>query len=268
MRKIPFIKMQGAGNDYVYINCFETPVEKLGDINILACRISDRHFGVGSDGLVLIMPSNNGADLRMRMFNSDGSEAQMCGNASRCVARFAFDNGIVNKRNFTLQTKLSNKEISVLDNGNVTVNMGSPKVGEFDTLDILGEKYNYTAVSMGNPHCVIFVDDVENFPVEKVGSIIEIHKNFPEKTNVEFARVINPETIEMRVWERGAGETLACGTGACATLTAAVVNNLSNEKAVLKLRGGNLEIFWNKSDNCIYMTGGAEKVFDGEFITQ
>ena len=258
--------MQGAGNDYVYIDCFKTPIETLGDISNLAIKISDRHFGVGSDGLVLIMPSNNGADVRMRMFNADGSEAQMCGNASRCVARYAIDNGIVDKPEFLLQTKLSNKQITVQPNGKITVNMGCPEILEHNVVSVSNSEYHYTAVSMGNPHCVIFVDNVKDFPVKEIGSIIEVHKNFPEKTNVEFAHVLNDGNIEMRVWERGAGETLACGTGACATFTAAAINGLTSEKALLKLRGGNLEILWNKSDNNIYMTGDAEVVFYGEFL--
>ena len=264
--KIPFTKMQGAGNDYVYIDCFETSVESLPDIANLSRRISDRHFGVGSDGLVLIMPSDNGSNVRMRMFNSDGSEAQMCGNASRCVARYAYDNHLINSKQLTLQTQAGNKQIEIQDDSLITVNMGNPVViAEHETLKIDDEKYDYTAVSMGNPHCVIFVDDVKNFPVEIVGKKIEVHPNFPERTNVEFVKIIDNQHLEMRVWERGAGETLACGTGACATAVAAILNGFSDRETNIQLLGGCLKIHWSVVDNCVYMTGGAEKVFDGVF---
>ena len=265
--KIPFTKMQGAGNDYVYIDCFKTPFETLPEISELAKKMSDRHFGIGSDGLVLILPSDNGADLRMRMFNSDGSEAQMCGNASRCVAKYAFDNRLVKTQNFTLQTKAGNKEIQILPDGKITVNMSEPEIiCKENFLEIDGITYRYTAVSMGNPHCVIFVDGVKNFPVETVGKQIEIHKNFPEKTNVEFVKVIDNQTLEMRVWERGAGETLACGTGACASAVSGVVNGYTSRKTTVKLLGGELTVFWSFNDNHVYMTGGAETVFQGEFF--
>lgn len=264
--KIPFIKMQGAGNDYVYIDCFETPFETLPEISALAKKMSDRHFGIGSDGLVLIMPSDNGSELRMRMFNSDGSEAQMCGNASRCVAKYAFDTQKVKTKEFTLQTKAGQKQIQIIDSDTVTVNMGKPEIiTEENFLEISGVTYRYTDVSMGNPHCVIFVEDVKNFPVETVGRQIEIHKNFPEKTNVEFIKVIDNKTLEMRVWERGAGETLACGTGACASGVASFINGRSERNVRLRLLGGDLQINWSEKDGCVYMTGGAKIVFKGEF---
>ncbi len=282
-RKIKFTKMHGAGNDYIYIDCFATPIESLGDISDLAVRMSDRHFGVGSDGLVLIMPSDNGCDVRMRMFNSDGSEAEMCGNASRCVAKYAYDHKIVKQKEFSLQTKGGIKYITVYTDASdiatsATVNMGAPILKPADVpvigegsmvvakpLDVDGDIKIMTCVSMGNPHCILFVGGVADAPVHTLGPKVEIHPAFPRKTNVEFAHVVNRNTIEMRVWERGAGETMACGTGACATLVAAVLNNLTDRKATLKLLGGNLEIEWRESDGNVYMTGPAEYAFTGEF---
>ena len=267
MEKIPFVKMQGAGNDYIYIDCFATPIDNLGDIHELARRMSDRHFGVGGDGIVLIMPSDNGCDVRMRMFNSDGSEAEMCGNASRCVAKYAYDHAIVKSADFTLQTKAGVKIIHVnTDSNNIvlsaTVDMGEPAVLPSDATIPGG--FQYTSVSMGNPHCVIFVDEITDSLVHTEGAKIEnCIEVFPHKTNVEFAHIINPHEIRMRVWERGAGETLACGTGACATLVAAVVNNLSDNKATIHLLGGDLVIEWNKKTGRILMTGPAEYAFEG-----
>ncbi|MBQ5575124.1 MAG: diaminopimelate epimerase [Bacteroidales bacterium] len=267
MEKIPFVKMQGAGNDYIYIDCFATPIDNLGDIHELARRMSDRHFGVGSDGIVLIMPSDNGCDVRMRMFNSDGSEAEMCGNASRCVAKYSYEHAIVKSADFTLQTKAGVKIIHVnTDSNNIvlsaTVDMGEPAVLPSDATIPGG--FQYTAVSMGNPHCVIFVDAITDAHVHTEGPKIETYlEAFPQKTNVEFAQVIDRQTIRMRVWERGAGETLACGTGACATLVAAVVNGLCDRKATLRLLGGNLVIEWNEKTGRILMTGPAEYAFEG-----
>ncbi len=267
--KIDFVKMQGAGNDYIYIDCFRTPMDTHGDVHALARRMSDRHFGVGGDGMVLIMPSGSGDDVRMRMFNSDGSEAEMCGNASRCVAKYAYEHGIVNAKNFTLQTKSGTKNITVnIDlTGSVTsatVDMGEPSV--LDSTAKIPGGHPYTSVSMGNPHCVIFVDDTDNAPVHSLGAEIEnFTEVFPQKTNVEFAKIIDRQTIQMRVWERGAGETLACGTGACATLVAAVVNGLTDRKATLRLLGGDLVIEWNEDSNRILMTGPAEYAFEGVF---
>ncbi len=282
-RKIKFTKMHGAGNDYIYIDCFATPIESLGDISDLAIRMSDRHFGVGSDGLVLIMPSDNGCDVRMRMFNSDGSEAEMCGNASRCVAKYAYDHKIVKQKEFSLQTKGGIKYITVYTDADdiatsATVNMGAPILKPADVpvmgegsmvvakpLDVDGDIKIMTCVSMGNPHCILFVGGVEDAPVHTLGPKVEVHPAFPRKTNVEFAHVVNRSTIEMRVWERGAGETMACGTGACATLVAAALNNLTDRRATLKLLGGNLEIEWRESDGNVYMTGPAAYAFEGEF---
>ena len=269
MKKIPFVKMQGAGNDYIYIDCFATPIDYLGDIHELARRMSDRHFGVGGDGIVLIMPSDNGCDVRMRMFNSDGSEAEMCGNASRCVAKYAYEHSIVKSTDFTLQTKAGIKTIHVnTDSFNIvksaTVDMGEPAV--LPSGATIPGGFKYTSVSMGNPHCVIFVDDITDALVHTEGPKIEnCIEAFPNKTNVEFAHVINQNEIRMRVWERGAGETLACGTGACATLVAAVVNGLCDNKATLHLLGGDLVIEWNKKTGRILMTGPAEYAFEGSW---
>lgn len=282
-RKIKFTKMHGAGNDYIYIDCFATSIESLGDISDLAVRMSDRHFGVGSDGLVLIMPSDNGCDVRMRMFNSDGSEAEMCGNASRCVAKYAYDHNIVKSKELSLQTKGGVKYITVYTDADdvatsARVNMGAPILKPADIpvkadgdkvvaspLDVDGDTKMMTCVSMGNPHCILFVGGVQDAPVHTLGPKVEVHPAFPRKTNVEFAHVADRSTIEMRVWERGAGETMACGTGACATLVAAVINNLTDRKATLKLLGGDLEIEWALADNNVYMTGPAAYAFTGEF---
>ncbi|MBQ1697317.1 MAG: diaminopimelate epimerase [Bacteroidales bacterium] len=267
--KIPFVKMHGAGNDYIYIDCFAVPFETLGDINDLARRMSDRHFGVGGDGIVLILPSDNGCDVRMRMFNSDGSEAEMCGNASRCVAKYSYEHGIVKSPKFTLQTKAGVKNITVTLRGDgtvesATVDMGEPVVME-STSQIPGG-FQYTSVSMGNPHCVIFIDSADDAPVHTLGPEIENFRTaFPQKTNVEFAQIVDRQTIRMRVWERGTGETLACGTGACATLVAAVVNGLTDRKATLHLLGGDLVIEWNEQSGRILMTGPAEYAFVGEY---
>lgn len=269
MKKIPFVKMQGAGNDYIYIDCFATPIDYLGDIHELARRMSDRHFGVGGDGIVLIMPSDNGCDVRMRMFNSDGSEAEMCGNASRCVAKYAYEHAIVKSTDFSLQTKAGIKTIHVnTDSNNIvksaTVDMGEPAV--LPSGATIPGGFKYTSVSMGNPHCVIFVDNITDALVHTEGPKIEnCIEAFPHKTNVEFAHVINQNEIRMRVWERGAGETLACGTGACATLVAAVVNGLCDNKATLHLLGGDLVIEWNKKTGRILMTGPAEYAFEGSW---
>ena len=269
MKKIPFVKMQGAGNDYIYIDCFANTVDNLGNIQTLARRMSDRHFGVGGDCIVLIMPSDNGCDVRMRMFNSDGSEAEMCGNASRCVAKYSYEHSIVKSTEFSLQTKAGVKNICVNTNSegivkSATVDMGEPVV--YNSTATIPGNYAYTSVSMGNPHCVIFVDEITDEHVHTDGPKIENFREvFPQKTNVEFAKIINPQEIRMRVWERGAGETLACGTGACATLVAAVTNGLSENKATLKLLGGDLVIEWNKKTGRIMMTGPAEYAFEGVF---
>lgn len=273
-----FTKMQGAGNDYVYVNCFE---EKVANPAEVAVKVSNRNFGIGSDGLILIMPSEV-ADVRMRMFNSDGSESEMCGNGIRCVAKYAYDHGIVGKKEITAETgagiltlQLFAGETNKVEK--VRVNMGAPRLSRKEIpmigdgsarvinepLNILHTTFHITCVSMGNPHCVIFVDDAEKFPVEKYGPLIENHDLFPRRTNVEFVQVLSPTEVRQRTWERGAGETLACGTGASAVTAAAVLNGLTGKKIVNHLSGGDLEMEW-ADDGCIYMTGPAVEVFAGE----
>lgn len=272
-----FTKMQGIGNDYVYVNCFEEKVENPAAVSEF---VSDRHFGIGSDGLVLIMKSDC-ADFRMRMFNADGSEAEMCGNATRCVGKYVYDNGLTDKTDITLETKAGIKYLKLFaENGKVTrvtVNMGEPILTpqlipvdytgeEFinKVISVDGAEYAITCVSMGNPHAVVYMDDIENLDIETLGPKFELHQIFPKRTNTEFVKVIDKNTVEMRVWERGAGETLACGTGACAVLVASVLNGKCERKSTVRLIGGELTIEWREDDNCVYMTGPAEKVFDGE----
>ncbi|HAA24706.1 MAG TPA: diaminopimelate epimerase [Ruminiclostridium sp.] len=273
-----FTKMHGIGNDYVYINCFEEKVEKPEE---LVKFISNRHFGVGSDGLVLILPSSK-ADFRMRMFNPDGSEAQMCGNAIRCVGKYVYDNNMTNKKTILIETLAGIKVLELItgSDGNVAmvkVDMGEPilkarnipvdsdlELFVNQPVHVLGSEYRVTCVSMGNPHAVIYVDNVSEFPVDKVGPEIEKHPLFPERINTEFVEVINPKRLKMRVWERGTGETMACGTGACAVLVASSLTGVSEKKATVELLGGNLDIEWNESNNRVYMTGPATLVFTGE----
>lgn len=272
-----FTKMQGLGNDYIYVNCLDQEIKNPSEV---AKFVSDRHFGVGSDGLVLILPSDI-ADFRMRMFNSDGSEAEMCGNAIRCVGKYVYDNAMTDKSTIKIETLAGIKvlEMTVKDNKVVLVkvDMGEPilepknipvksEKEHFISEPVLvnGETYKVTCVSMGNPHAVTYVDDVLKFPLETVGPKMETHELFPRKINAEFVQIIDRNTLKMRVWERGAGETLACGTGACAVLVASALNGVSERKAVVKLLGGDLIIEWNEKDNHVYMTGPAVKVFDGE----
>ncbi len=271
-------KMQGLGNDYIYVNCFEETVE---DPAALARRISDRHFGVGSDGLVLIMPCDE-ADFRMRMFNADGSESEMCGNATRCVAKYVHDRGLTDKTEITLMTGAGIKILKLKVKDGVTesvrVDMGEPELdGEKIPVNIpgnpvigvpveaLGTTYGMTCVSMGNPHAVIYVDDADSFDVHGVGARIETDPLFPRKTNVEFCTVRDREHLRMRVWERGTGETLACGTGACATLVASVLNGVSERKATLALNGGSLVVEWDPETNHVFQEGPAEFVFDADY---
>ena len=278
-RRIQFTKMQGAGNDYVYIDCFKEQIDEPGK---MAEWVSDRHFGIGSDGLVLIMPSEE-CDFRMRMFNADGSEAEMCGNATRCVGKFVYDKGLTSKKEITLETKAGIKYLTLFTGDDnkvnwVTVDMGEPILKSSDipvisdkeiVLDepiVIGdETYKITGVSMGNPHAIVFMDDIDNLEIEKIGPKFENHQKFPKRTNTEFVEVVSPDLIKMRVWERGAGETLACGTGACATLVACVMNNKTDRKAKLQLVGGVLEIEWREDNNKIYMSGPAVTVFEGSF---
>ncbi|MDR1416587.1 MAG: diaminopimelate epimerase [Prevotellaceae bacterium] len=272
-----FTKMHGAGNDYVYIDCTKGEVANPHE---LSKKVSDRHFGVGSDGLVLICKSDV-ADFRMRMFNADGSEAQMCGNAVRCIGKYVYDKGLTTKTSLTLETLAGVKHLTLFVNGGkvykVTVDMGLPELlpakipvavdGERAVglpLEVDGKVFQMTCVSMGNPHAVTFVKDVKSFDVHHIGRLIECHALFPEKVNVEFVEPLSADELSMRVWERGSGETWACGTGACATLVAATLNNLSNGKATIHLLGGDLEVEWDKTSGHVYMTGGATTVFEGE----
>ena len=274
MKTIQFDKMQGIGNDYVYVDANKEVIENP---ELLAVKISDRHFGVGSDGLVLIMNSEI-ADFRMRMFNADGSESAMCGNASRCVGKYIYEKGLTGKTEIKLETGSGIKVLKLtVNNGKVkkvSVDMDIPRLKAEqipvcypDAMNVPVEGINFTCVSMGNPHAVTFVDDVERFDVEKVGRKVENHPLFPERTNVEFAQIVSPNRIRMRVWERGSGETLACGTGACATLVAAVLKGKTERKATLELLGGEVEVEWNEKTNKVTLTGEAEWVFNGEFKT-
>lgn len=269
--------MHGAGNDYIYVNAMQ---EQVVDPSALALSLSDRHFGIGSDGLVLIMPSDN-ADFRMRMFNSDGSEAEMCGNASRCVGKFIHDKGLSDKRKISLETLAGIKELHLeVENDNVDsvmVDMGEPILQSqlipvnadkeeiiLLPLSIDGKEYRLTCVSMGNPHAVLFMDGIDSLNLPEFGPKFENHSFFPKRTNTEFVEIINPSHVRMRVWERGAGETLACGTGACAVLVAGVLCGYLESKARIDLLGGSLIIEWNRQNNHVYMTGGATTVFEGE----
>lgn len=272
-----FTKMHGIGNDYVYVNCFEETIDNPEEVSI---KISDRHFGIGSDGLVMIMPSDK-ADFRMRMFNADGSEGNMCGNATRCIGKYVYDNHLTDKTEITLETRSGIKYLTLYpENGKVQtvlVDMGKAILNpasipmnaegeEFISkpVEVNGKKVNITAVSMGNPHAVTFVDDVESLDLEKIGPDYENHPLFPERVNTEFAKIIDDHTVMMRVWERGSGETWACGTGACACAVACVKNGFFpyDKEITVKLRGGDLYITY-KNDNTVLMRGPAETVFTG-----
>ena len=276
-----FTKMQGIGNDYVYIDCFE---EKVKDPAALAIQMSKPHFGIGSDGLVLIEASEY-ADFGMRIFNSDGSEAEMCGNAARCVGRYVRERGLTDKDEITLSTKAGIRRLWPEVSGGIVrrvkVDMGSPELnprligvdlpGDLvlrHRVQILGQTLFITAVSLGNPHCVIFVRDPELMDLQTIGPMLENHSLFPKRTNVEFVRVVRRDCLQMRVWERGSGETLGCGTGACAALVASVLCGLSDRTAQVRLPGGHLELMWNPEDNCVYQSGPAEFVFDGVWFEQ
>lgn len=272
-----FTKMHGLGNDYIFTYIMQ---EELQNPAILAQKISDRHFGIGGDGLVLILPSDK-ADIRMRIFNADGSEAEMCGNASRCVGKFVYDNGIIKKERITMETLAGIKtlELRIADGkvDAVRVDMGSPALDPAqipvvstkerfiaEPVESDGRVFNVTCVSMGNPHAVIFTDDVDTLPLHDYGPKLENHSLFPKRTNVEFIQVISRDRIKMRVWERGSGETMACGTGACASVVAAVLNDLCDRKVTVMLPGGELFIEWDEESGHVYKTGPATKVFDGE----
>ena len=273
-----FTKMQGIGNDYVYVNCFK---EEVKDPAAVARFVSDRHFGIGSDGLILIRPSEK-ADCTMDMYNLDGSQGAMCGNGIRCVAKYAYDYGIVDKTDIAVETKAGIKYLHLtLKDGKVSevrVNMGAPileaekipivseKEQVIDEpLEVEGKEYYITGVSMGNPHAVIFLDySPKELVLEKIGPSFENHKRFPDRINTEFVHVLNRNTVEMRVWERGSGETMACGTGACAVAVASILNGFTEDEVTVKLLGGDLKIFWDRKENLVYMTGPATTVFDGE----
>ena len=281
-----FSKMHGIGNDYIYVNCFEETVSEPEKVSVV---LSDRHKGVGSDGLVLIMPSDK-ADFRMRIFNADGSEAMMCGNATRCIGKYVYDMGLTDKTNITLETNSGIKYLTLYLKDNkvdsVTVDMGKailvpkdiPVNSDLDLfvsqpVEVCGRSWDITCVSMGNPHAVIFTESVAELDLEKIGPHFENHSLFPNRVNTEFAEVIDDHTLNMRVWERGSGETFACGTGTCATVVAAVLNGICkhDEEVLVHLRGGDLRITY-KTDGTVLMTGPAEYVFEGtvsdEFINK
>lgn len=271
-----FTKMQGVGNDYIYVNGFE---ETVHDPAALAKKMSRPHFGVGSDGLVLIEPSEV-ADFAMRIFNSDGSESEMCGNATRCIGKYVYERGLTDKTEITLMTGAGLKQLKLhVEDGrvrSVRVDMGSPELnprkipvdmpGEIvlgQRIDVAGMTYAIHCVSMGNPHCVIFVQDPDTIELPVIGSLLENHRIFPNRTNVEFVTVRDRYHIRMRVWERGAGETMACGTGACAALVASVLTGKADRSVEIALNGGKLKVEWSPEDNHIYQEGPAEFVFDG-----
>lgn len=278
---IKFTKMHGLGNDYVYIDAIN---QKIVNESSLAKFVSNRHFGIGSDGLILICKSEV-ADFKMRMFNSDGSEAEMCGNGIRCVGKFVYDKGLTNKTTVKIETLAGIKTLILnTKDGKVKtarVDMGEPileaeKIPVISTeepvknleLEAENKKFKFTCVSMGNPHAITIVENTKEFDVEKYGKVLEVDKAFPKKANIEFAQIIDRQNINMRVWERGAGETLACGTGACATAVACNLNGLTDRKVNIELLGGTLNIEWNETDNHVYMTGPAVTVFDGELYEE
>ena len=271
-----FTKMHGLGNDYVYVNCFE---EKIDNPPAVARFVSDRHFGIGSDGLIMINPSKT-ADFEMEMYNADGSRGEMCGNGIRCVAKYVYDYGLTDKTQISVETLGGIKYLDLtVEDGKVSlvkVDMGKPEL-EADLIPIIsereqvidepievdGKEYHMTGVSMGNPHAVIYVDDVQGLDLEKIGPKFENHERFPKRINTEFVHCIDRQTVEMRVWERGSGETLACGTGACAVAVSSILNNLTDTQVTVKLLGGDLQIEWDREKDRVFMTGPATVVFDG-----
>ena len=272
-----FTKMHGCGNDYVYVNCFKEKVENPSEV---AIKVSDRHFGIGSDGLILILPSEV-ADFRMGMYNADGSEGSMCGNGIRCVAKYVYDYGLTDKTQISVETKSGIKYLDLfVEDGKVKtvkVDMGEPilvskdipvvwdkekMIGE--AITIAGNDYQMTCVSMGNPHAIVWVDDTKSLDLEKIGPDFEHHKMFPERVNTEFVQVLDRNSVNMRVWERGSGETWACGTGACATAVACILNGKTEDEVLVHLVGGDLKIKYDRQSNHVFMTGPATVVFDGE----
>lgn len=276
-----FTKMHGCGNDYVYINGFEEKIAKE-DKPELVRKLSDRHFGIGGDGVIFINPSDE-ADFEMEMYNADGSRAEMCGNGIRCVAKYAYDKGLTDKTDISIISCGNIKYLELfLKDGKVDtvkVNMGTPELNADkipviadeknkpvvdEEITVLGKIYKMTCVSMGNPHAVVFMDDVENLEIEQIGPYFEKHERFPKRINTEFVKVLDRKHVQMRVWERGTGETLACGTGCCAAVVSCVLNGLTDEVVSVKTLGGEIKIEWDREANLVYMTGPAETVFDGE----
>lgn len=273
-----FTKMHGIGNDYVYVDCTKQELLNPAEVSRF---VSDRHFGIGADGLILIKKSEK-ADFFMDMYNADGSRGEMCGNGIRCVAKYVYDRGLTDKDEISVETPAGVKYLRLMVENNrvskVRVNMGAPilepeKIPVLaegcpvvkEPIEVCGRTWEMTCVSMGNPHAVIFIDTpVKEFELERFGPYFENHERFPNRINTEFARVLDKNTMEMRVWERGSAETLACGTGTCACAVAAVLNGLTERKVLVHLLGGDLEIEWSEADGCVYMTGEAVTVFDGE----
>ena len=272
-----FTKMHGCGNDYVYVNGF---TEKVAEKPKAVVALSDRHFGIGSDGVIFINPSQQ-ADFEMEMYNADGTRAEMCGNGIRCVGKYVYDHGMTDKTSITVESfgKVKYLDLTV-ENGKVVkvkVNMGKPELTAKDVpvvseheqvideeIIVKGKSYRMTCVSMGNPHAVVFMDDVEHLAIEEIGPYFENHERFPNRTNTEFVQVIDDSHVKMRVWERGTGETLACGTGCCATAVACVLNHLTGAHVMVQVLGGEIEIYWDQKENLVYMTGPAVTVFEGE----
>ena len=275
-----FTKMHGIGNDYIYVNCFK---ETVPDPEALSIQMSDRHFGVGSDGLILIKPSDK-ADFCMEIYNADGSRAKMCGNGIRCVAKYVYDYGLTDKTQITIDTDSGIKTLDLtVENGKVSlvrVDMGAPRF-EAELVPVIADsatvinqrkrigdsEYDITCLSTGSAHCVVPVEDPDALDLEKIGPVFENHPMFPMRINTEFIRVLDRKTVKMRVWERGSGETLACGTGASAVAAACAINGWTEDEVTVILRGGKLHIFWDREKNTIIMTGPAETVFDGEWDT-
>lgn len=273
-----FTKMQGCGNDYVYVNGF---TEQIKDKPAFVRAVSDRHFGVGGDGAIFINPSDV-ADFEMEMYNADGSRSEMCGNGIRCVAKFVYDKGMTDQEHISIVSagQIKYLDLDVKDGkvANVKVNMGAPilcakDVPVISTMEesvdepivVQDKEYRMTCVSMGNPHAIVFMDDVANLEIEKIGPYFENHAVFPNRTNTEFVEIVNRNRVNMRVWERGTGETLACGTGCCATVVACVLNGLTDTTVTVKVLGGEILIEWDREANLVYMTGPATTVFEGEF---
>lgn len=274
-----FTKMHGCGNDYIYVDGSKEHIDAERKAETVR-RLSDRHFGIGGDGVIFINPSAE-ADFEMEMYNADGSRAEMCGNGIRCVAKYVYDKGLTDKKKISIISAGKVKQLCLTIQDKkvilVKVNMGEPELLAEkipvasekervidEPVTVKGREYCMTCVSMGNPHAVVFVDDVDNLEIEKIGPYFEKHEVFPKRTNTEFVKVIDRNTVQMRVWERGSGETLACGTGACASVVACILNGLTDEQVTVKLSGGDLEIFWDRKQNLVYMTGPAAHVFDGE----